>query len=68
MCLYSFFEDFCICFNEVDVVVIVEVFVVGEDLIKGVMCDDLVDGLIVYGYCYVCVIVSEDDLVCFVKE
>lgn len=65
--MYSLFDDFCSCFNDVDVVVIVEVFVVGEVVIEGVICDDLVVGLICYGYCYVCVILFEDDfewLVC----
>ena len=43
--LNSLFKDFCICFNDADVVIVADVYPAGENPIKGADRDALVSGL-----------------------
>ena len=44
--LGTLFKDFCLCFNDADIVAISDVYSAGEQKIPGVSKDDLVTGLI----------------------
>ena len=66
--LSNFFEDFCACFNDADVVGIAEVFAAGEDPVEGASRDDLVAGLIRHGHRHARAVVDEDDLERLVRE
>ena len=66
--LSNLFEEFCGCFNEADVVGITDIFGAGEEPVEGATRDALVEGLIRHGHCHVRAIVSEDDLLRFVRE
>lgn len=48
--LASLFEDFCSCFNDADVVIVADVYPAGEEPIKGIDRDALVDGLRARGH------------------
>ena len=56
------FEDFCVCFNEADLVAIAPVYAAGEDPIEGASRDDLVAGLIRHGHRHARAIENEDEL------
>ncbi|MEL6465439.1 MAG: UDP-N-acetylmuramate--L-alanine ligase [Pseudomonadota bacterium] len=66
--LHHHFEDFCSCFNDADVVGIVDVFAAGEDPIEGASRDDLVAGLIRHGHRHARAVVDENDLERLVRE
>ena len=44
------FEDFCRCFNDADTVVVADVYAAGEEPIKGIDRDGLIDGLRAHGH------------------
>ena len=44
------FEDFCTCFNDADTVVVADVYAAGEEPIKGIDRDGLIDGLRAHGH------------------
>jgi len=48
--LASLFEEFCLCFNDADMVAIAEVYAAGEDPIEGADRDALVEGLRRHGH------------------
>lgn len=48
--LSNLFDDFCTCFNDADVVGIMDVFAAGEDPIAGAAHADLVAGLTAHGH------------------
>jgi UDP-N-acetylmuramate--alanine ligase len=62
------FDEFCACFNDADVVGIVDVFSAGEDPIEGASRDDLVAGLIRHGHRHARAVQGEDDLARLVRE
>ena len=66
--LSNLFDDFCACFNEADVVGILDVFAAGEAPIEGASRDDLVSGLIRHGHRHARAIMDEDDLARLVRE
>jgi len=66
--LHHHFEDFCACFNDADVVGIVDVYGAGEDPIPGADRDALVAGLIRHGHRHARAVASEDDLERLVRE
>jgi len=66
--LHHHFEDFCACFNDADVVGIVDVYGAGEDPIPGIDRDALVAGLIRHGHRHARAVASEDDLERLVRE
>ncbi|WP_121063866.1 UDP-N-acetylmuramate--L-alanine ligase [Chachezhania antarctica] len=66
--LSSLFDDFCGCFNEADVVGILDVFAAGEAPIEGASRDDLVSGLIRHGHRHARAIMDEEDLARLVRE
>ena len=66
--LHHHFDEFCACFNDADVVGIVDVFGAGEDPIEGASRDDLVAGLIRHGHRHARAVTGEDDLERLVRE
>ncbi len=66
--LSSLFEEFCLCFNEADVVAIADVYAAGEDPIPGASRDDLVAGLIAHGHRHARALLDEADLARLVRE
>jgi UDP-N-acetylmuramate--alanine ligase len=62
------FEEFCACFNDADVVGIVDIFAAGEDPIEGASRDDLVTGLIRHGHRHARAVEGEADLARLVRE
>ncbi len=48
--LRDLFEEFCTCFNDADAVVVAHVYEAGEDPIKGIDRDSLVEGLGNHGH------------------
>jgi UDP-N-acetylmuramate--alanine ligase len=66
--LHHHFDAFCACFNDADVVGIVDVFGAGEDPIEGASRDDLVAGLIRHGHRHACAVTGENDLERLVRE
>ncbi|MBJ3774939.1 UDP-N-acetylmuramate--L-alanine ligase [Acuticoccus sp. 2012] len=48
--LKSLFDDFCLCFNDADLVVVADVYPAGESPIEGADRDSLVTGLSVRGH------------------
>jgi UDP-N-acetylmuramate--alanine ligase len=66
--LSGLFEEFCACFNDADVVGIMDVYAAGEEPVEGVSRDDLVRGLVRHGHRHARSVVSEEDLVRLVRE
>ncbi len=66
--LATLFEDFCTCFNDADVVGIVDVYPAGEAPIEGADRDSLVTGLIRHGHRHARAVRDEDDLERLVRE
>ena len=66
--LHDLFEDFCLCFNDADVVGISEVYSAGEDSIPGATRDDLVAGLRSHGHRSAEAVEDEAGLLRFVRE
>jgi UDP-N-acetylmuramate--alanine ligase len=66
--LHHHFDEFCACFNDAEVVGIVDVFGAGEDPIEGASRDDLVAGLIRHGHRHACAVTGENDLERLVRE
>ena len=62
------FDEFCACFNDADVVGIVDIFAAGEDPIEGASRDDLVTGLIRHGHRHARAVDGEADLARLVRE
>ncbi len=48
--LRDLFEDFCLCFNEADIVIIADVYAAGEQAIEGVGRDSLTKGIHDHGH------------------
>lgn len=61
--LVHLFEEFCVCFDEADDVIVSEVYGAGEDVIEGYSRDTLVQGLRKHGHCSVIGLESPDELV-----
>ncbi len=66
--LDDLFEEFCSCFNDADVVGIMDVFAAGEDPIDGADMNGLVAGLTAHGHRHAVAVPDEDALLTFVKE
>jgi len=62
------FEEFCVCFNDADVVGIADIFSAGEEPIKGASRDDLVAGLIRHGHRQASAVGNEADLARLVRK
>jgi UDP-N-acetylmuramate--alanine ligase len=60
--LQSLFEGFCACFNDADVVIVADVYPAGEDPIKGIDRDTLVEGLRTHGHRHVVPLIDRRDL------
>ncbi len=69
--LRDLFEDFCLCFNEADTVLIADVYPAGEEWIEGVDREALVDGIKGRGHRDVRPLESPDELaatICKIAE
>jgi UDP-N-acetylmuramate--alanine ligase len=51
--LASLFDEFCLCFNDADTVIVADVYAAGEPPIEGISRDALVEGLLVRGHRHV---------------
>ncbi|MBR71517.1 MAG: UDP-N-acetylmuramate--L-alanine ligase [Rhodospirillaceae bacterium] len=60
--LKDLFEDFCVCFNNADIVVVSDVYAAGEAPIPGVNRDSLVEGLRARGHRNVMILKQPEDL------
>lgn len=65
--LSDLFEEFCVAFNDADVVIIVPVYAAGEDPIEGVDHHSLAEGMRARGHKHVLVIEDETGLASSVK-
>ncbi|MEM7422104.1 MAG: UDP-N-acetylmuramate--L-alanine ligase [Pseudomonadota bacterium] len=65
--LHDLFGDFCSCFNDADVVGIVDVFAAGEVPIDGISRDALVGGLRAHGHRSAHALSGEAGLIAFVR-
>ena len=66
--LSDLFEDFCGCFNDADVVGIMDVYAAGEAPIKGASRDDLIAGLVAYGHRSAMAVENEAGLAQFYQD
>ncbi|MGB1235865.1 MAG: UDP-N-acetylmuramate--L-alanine ligase, partial [Planktomarina sp.] len=66
--LNDLFEDFCTCFNDADIVGIMDVFSAGEDLIEGRDMNGLVAGLTQHGHRNALAVADEAALEQFARE
>ena len=66
--LSSLFEDFCLCFNEADMVAIADVYAAGEAPIEGADRDSLVNALRRHGHRDVAAIEGPEDLAAYVAS
>ena len=60
--LRDLFEDFCTCFNDADTVIVADVYPAGEEPIKNIHRDALVDGLRAHGHRDVLALTSPAEL------
>ncbi|MBK18550.1 MAG: UDP-N-acetylmuramate--L-alanine ligase [Rhodospirillaceae bacterium] len=66
--LKDLFEDFCTCFNDADTVVVADVYPAGEQPLKGIDRDALIDGLRAHGHRDVVPLQDADALPGLIKE
>ena len=66
--LMSLFEEFCICFNDADTVIVADVFEAGEEPIDGINRDSMIQGLRTRGHRDVHPMESPDDLAGLVHD
>lgn len=62
------FQDFCICFNDADIVIVSDIYAAGEVPIEGINRDSLVEGLISNGHKGVIPLQQVADLPAIVAE
>ena len=62
------FQDFCICFNDADIVIVSDIYAAGEVPIEGINRDSLVKGLISNGHKGVISLQQVTDLPAIVAE
>ncbi len=60
--LRDLFEDFCTCFNDADAVLVADVYPAGENLIKGINRESLVEGVRSRGHRQVLVVERPENL------
>ncbi len=60
-------EDFCKCFNDADMVVVLDIFAAGEEPIEGIDKEHLADGIKAYSHNNV-VAVEKDDLAAAIAD
>ncbi|NRB04115.1 MAG: UDP-N-acetylmuramate--L-alanine ligase [Rhodobacteraceae bacterium] len=65
--LSDLFDDFCGCFNDADIVGIMDIFAAGEDPIEGASMNDLVAGLVRHGHRQAMAVPDEAALAEFVR-
>ena len=66
--LRDLFDDFCICFNEADMVIVADVYAAGEAPIAGFGKDDLVQGLQSRGHRHAFALASPEALADMIAE
>jgi UDP-N-acetylmuramate--alanine ligase len=60
--LRDLFQDFCLCFNDADTVIVADVYAAGEEPIAGINRDALVEGLIRFGHRHVIALATPAEL------
>ena len=60
--LRDLFQEFCVCFNDADVVIVADVYAAGETAIEGFDCDALAEGVRRHGHRSVQVLAQPDAL------
>lgn len=65
--LASLFDQFCMCFNDADAVIVADVYAAGEEPIPGASRDDLVSGLKTRGHRNVLELQKPENLAYLVK-
>ena len=66
--LRDLFEGFCTCFNNADAVLVADVYPAGENLIRGVNRETLVEGLRSRGHRQVLVLKRPEDLAAMIDD
>ena len=66
--LRDLFEGFCTCFNNADAVLVADVYPAGENLIKGINRETLVEGLRSRGHRQVLVLERPEDLASMIDD
>jgi UDP-N-acetylmuramate--alanine ligase len=66
--LRDLFEDFCTCFNDADAVLVADVYPAGENLIKGINRETLVEGVRSRGHRQVLVVERPEDLAAMIDD
>jgi len=66
--LMELFEDFCVCFNDADAVIVSDVYAAGEDPIDGINRDALIHGLRARGHREVLALDDPDELAAMVRR
>ncbi len=62
------FEEFCLCFNDANTVIISDIYPAGEPPLEGIDRDTLIEGLRARGHRAVVPLESSDDLAALVQE
>ncbi|TAE82166.1 MAG: UDP-N-acetylmuramate--L-alanine ligase [Alphaproteobacteria bacterium] len=66
--LRDLFQDFCVCANEADYVIVTEIYAAGEQPIEGISRDALVAGMRQHGHHHVRALESEHDLAATIAD
>ncbi|TAE34654.1 MAG: UDP-N-acetylmuramate--L-alanine ligase [Alphaproteobacteria bacterium] len=66
--LRDLFQDFCVCANEADYVIVTEIYAAGEQPIEGISRDALVAGMRQHGHHQVRALESEHDLAATIAD
>jgi UDP-N-acetylmuramate--alanine ligase len=66
--LQSLFDDFCLCFNDADLVIVADVYAAGETPIDGIDRDALVEGLLTRGHRHAIPLGSPAELAPLIRE
>jgi UDP-N-acetylmuramate--alanine ligase len=60
--IQDLFEEYCVCFNDADTVIVSKIYAAGEDPIPGIDQESLISGLTSHGHRNVLALTEPDDL------
>jgi len=60
--IQDLFEEYCVCFNDADTVIVSKIYAAGEDPIPGITQESLISGLTSHGHRKVLALTEPDDL------
>ena len=66
--IQNLFEEFCVCFNDADTVIVSEIYAAGEDPIPGINQEALINGLTSHGHRNVLALTEPDCLASLVHS